>query len=118
MIAGPFIMAGQSTTVTEAANMSQSNILSVWRKQESSRQSGVLATIMTMLWLRRSTAFYKAEAIHRRGPRRSFEVVEFATLEWVDWFNHRRLLESIVKVPPSEAEQQYYNMLDDVPVAS
>jgi putative transposase len=36
---------------------------------------------------------YKAEVIHRRGPWRSFEAVEFATLEWVDWFNHRRLLE-------------------------
>src|SRR3954447_5660327 len=38
---------------------------------------------------------YKAEIIHRRGPWRSFEAVEFATLEWVDWFNHRRLLEPI-----------------------
>ena len=36
---------------------------------------------------------YKAEVIHRRGPWRSFEAVEYATLEWVDWFNHRRLLE-------------------------
>jgi putative transposase len=38
---------------------------------------------------------YKAEVIHRRGPWRSFEAVEFATLEWVDWFNNRRLLEPI-----------------------
>ena len=38
---------------------------------------------------------YKAEVIHRRGPGRSFEAVEFATLEWVDWFNNRRLLEPI-----------------------
>ncbi len=37
---------------------------------------------------------YKAEVIWRRGPWRSFEAVEFATLEWVDWFNNRRLLES------------------------
>ena len=35
---------------------------------------------------------YKTEVIHRRGPGRSFEAVEFATLEWVDWFNNRRLL--------------------------
>ncbi len=35
---------------------------------------------------------YKAEVIHRRGPWRGFKAVEFATLEWVDWFNHRRLL--------------------------
>src|SRR3954447_21269194 len=46
---------------------------------------------------------YKAEVIHRRGPWRSFEAVEFATLEWVDWFNHRRLLEPIGNVPPAEA---------------
>ena len=38
---------------------------------------------------------YKAEIIHRRGPWRSLEAVEFATLEWVDWFNNRRLLEPI-----------------------
>jgi putative transposase len=46
--------------------------------------------------------------IHRRGPWRSFEAVEFATLEWVDWFNNRRLLESIGNVPPAEAEARYY----------
>ena len=51
---------------------------------------------------------YKAEGIHRRGPWRSFEAVEFATLEWVDWFNHRRLLEPIGNVPPAEAEARYY----------
>ena len=43
---------------------------------------------------------YKAEVIHRRGPWRSFEAVEFATLEWVDWFNNRRLLEPIGNRPP------------------
>ena len=61
---------------------------------------------------------YKAEVIHRRGPWRSFEAVEFATLEWVDWFNHQRLLEPIGNIPPAEAEQRYYAMLDDVPVAA
>jgi putative transposase len=50
---------------------------------------------------------YKAEVIHRRGPWRSFEAVEFATLEWVDWFNNRRLLEPIGNVPPAEAEARY-----------
>lgn len=61
---------------------------------------------------------YKAEVIHRRGPWRNFEAVEFATLEWVDWFNHRRLLEPIGNIPPSEAEQRYYAMMDDVPMAA
>ena len=50
---------------------------------------------------------YKAEVIHRRGPWRSFEAVEFATLEWVDWFNNRRLLEPIGNLPPAEAEAAY-----------
>ena len=43
---------------------------------------------------------YKAEVIHRRGPWRSMEAVEYATLEWVDWFNNRRLLEPIGNIPP------------------
>jgi transposase InsO family protein len=61
---------------------------------------------------------YKAEVIHRRGPWRSFEAVEYATLKWVDWFNHRRLLEPIGNVPPAEAEDQYYAMLDDERMAA
>jgi transposase InsO family protein len=55
---------------------------------------------------------YKAEVIHRRGPWRNFEAVEFATLEWIDWFNNRRLLEPIGNIPPAEAEERYYAMLD------
>ena len=54
---------------------------------------------------------YKAEVIHRRGPWKSFEAVEFATLEWVDWFNNRRLLEPIGNIPPAEAEATYYAAL-------
>jgi transposase InsO family protein len=61
---------------------------------------------------------YKAEVIHRRGPWRSFEAVEFATLEWVDWFNNRRLLEPIGNIPPAEAEQRYYEMLDEMKIAA
>jgi len=51
---------------------------------------------------------YKTEVIRRRGPWRQLEAVEFATLEWVEWFNNRRLLTSIGDVPPVEYEQQYY----------
>ena len=61
---------------------------------------------------------YKAELIHRRGPWRSFEAVEFATLEWVDWFNHRRLLQPIGNIPPAEAEDRYYAMLEQTPMAA
>jgi transposase InsO family protein len=51
---------------------------------------------------------YKTEVIRRRGPWRHLEAVEFATLEWVDWFNHRRLLEPIGNIPPVEYEEVYY----------
>jgi transposase InsO family protein len=61
---------------------------------------------------------YKAEVIHRRGPWRSFEAVEFATLEWVDWFNNRRLLEPIGNIPPAEAEERYYAMLQHPAMAA
>ncbi len=51
---------------------------------------------------------FKTEVIRRRGPWRSLEAVEFATLEWVAWFNNQRLLEPIGNVPPAEAEARYY----------
>jgi transposase InsO family protein len=52
------------------------------------------------------------KAIHRRDPWRSFEAVEYATLEWVDRFNNRRLLAPTGNIPPAEAEERYYAMLD------
>jgi transposase InsO family protein len=55
---------------------------------------------------------YKTEVIRRRGPWRNLEAVEFATLEWVDWFNNRRLLEPIGNIPPAEAEARYYAQAD------
>jgi putative transposase len=51
---------------------------------------------------------FKTEVIRPNGPWRSLEEVEFATLEWVDWFNHRRLLEPIGDIPPAEFEAMYY----------
>lgn len=61
---------------------------------------------------------FKAEVIHRRGPWRTAEAVEFATLEWVDWLNYRRLLEPIGNIPPAEAEERYYAMLDEPAMAA
>ena len=61
---------------------------------------------------------FKAEVIHRRGPWRSFEAVEYATLEWVDWFNNRRLLEPIGSIPPAEAEANYYAALENEAMAA
>ena len=54
---------------------------------------------------------YKAEVIHRRGPWKTKAAVELATLEWVAWFNHHRLLTPIGYIPPAEAEANYYRKL-------
>jgi putative transposase len=51
---------------------------------------------------------FKTEVIRHEGPWRNLDEVEYATLEWVDWFNHRRLLEPIGYVPPAEFEKEYY----------
>jgi putative transposase len=51
---------------------------------------------------------YKTELIRKRGPWKNLDDVEYATLEWVDWFNHRRLLEPIGYVPPAELEEMFY----------
>jgi transposase InsO family protein len=61
---------------------------------------------------------YKAEVIWRRGPWRGMEAVEYATLEWVDWFNNRRLLEPIGNIPPAEAEANYYAALEEPAMAA
>ncbi len=61
---------------------------------------------------------FKTEVIHRRGPWRSFDAVEYATLEWVDWFNNRRLLEPIGNIPPAEAEANYYAALEEPRMAA
>nr|WP_154394717.1 IS3 family transposase [Burkholderia pseudomallei] len=57
---------------------------------------------------------YKAELIHRRAPWRTRESVELATLEWVAWFNHHRLMEPLGYIPPAEAEANYYRQLRNV----
>ena len=61
---------------------------------------------------------YKTEVIRRRGPWRSLEAVEFATLEWVEWFNNRRLLEPIGNMPPAAAEARYYAELETLAIAA
>ncbi len=63
---------------------------------------------------------YKAELIHRRTPWKTRESVELATLQWVHWCNHNRLLEPIGYIPPAEAEANYWRQLasEATPVAS
>ena len=76
-----------------------------------SRLSAASETATTTHSLRRSTVSTRPRSSTGRGPWRSFEAVEFATLSWVDWFNNRRLLAPIGHIPPAEAEERYYAML-------
>jgi transposase InsO family protein len=61
---------------------------------------------------------YEAEVIHRCGPWRSFEAVEYAIATWVEWFNNRRLLAPIGNVAPAEAEKRCYARLDEQSLAA
>ena len=61
---------------------------------------------------------YKKEVIRPRGPWRGLEAVEFATLQCVDWFNHRRLLETIGNRPPAEVEAAYYRQVEHTALAA
>ena len=79
------------------------------------RMTGMIAP-MVLDWP--VNGFYNAEVIHRRGPWRSFKAVEFATLEWLNLFNHRRLLEPIGNIPSTEAKDRHYGLPDEQPVAA
>ena len=61
---------------------------------------------------------YKAEVIWRRGPWRTMDAVEYATLEWVDWYNNRRLMEPIGHIPPAEAEATYHAIPEQTAIAA
>jgi putative transposase len=61
---------------------------------------------------------FKTEVIRPRGPWKGMEDIEYATLEWVDWFNNRRLLESIGNIPPAEMEMNYYQQIKESAMVS
>jgi transposase InsO family protein len=56
---------------------------------------------------------FKAEVIHRLGPWKTADAVEWETLKWVDWFNNRRLLQPIGNIPPAEAEETFYEQCNE-----
>jgi putative transposase len=89
-----------------------------WPKRASSPRCGSVGDSYDNALAETINGLFKAEVIHRRGPWRSFEAVEYATLEWVDWFNNRRLLEPIGNIPPAEAEANFYAALETEPMAA
>ncbi len=100
------------TTATEECNTSRSATPSDWPKPASLTRLAVGATPTTMPWPRASTASTRLQLIHRRGPWRNVEHVEWATLTYVDWFNNRRIHNEIGKIPPAEMEENYYRQID------
>jgi transposase InsO family protein len=114
IIDGRSIVAGSCTTATEAAQyvsikyterLAEAGVEPFVGSVGDSYDNALAETI---------NGLYKAEVIHRRG----FEAVSIATLEWVDWFNNRRLLAPIGNIPPAEAEQRYYAMLEQPAMAA
>lgn len=93
---------GARSTCRSATASAWPNSVSAPRGGGGTRDSCDNALAETVIGL------YKTEVTWRRGPWRHAEAVEFATLEWVDWFNNRRLLEPIGEIPPVEFEQAYH----------
>jgi hypothetical protein len=85
----------------EIRQTSRDVIVQVQRRAQGDSYDNALAETIIGL--------YKTELIRRRGPWKGLDDVEYATLEWVDWFNHRRLLEPIGYVPPAEFEAAYWS---------
>ena len=116
--AGPSRAAASSTTATAA-----SQYVSI-RYTERLAEAGIEPSVGSVgdsydnALAETVIGLFKTEVIRRRGPWRSLEAVEFATLEWVDWFNNRRLLEPIGNIPPAEAEARYYAQLEEPAMAA
>jgi transposase InsO family protein len=111
----PFISAGRRGP---GASLGSRIAISVHRYTERLAEAGIEPSVGSVgdsydnALAETINGLFKAEVIHRRGPWRSFEAVEYATLEWVDWFNNRRLLEPIGNIPPAEAEANFYAALE------
>ena len=117
MIGGPPIAAGSYITATAAANTSRSSTLSGLVEAGVEPSVGSIGDSYDNALAETINGLYKAEIIHRRGPWRSLEAVEFATLEWVDWFNNRRLLEPIGNIPLAKPRNAITPCWNTLPVA-
>ena len=112
-IASPCPAASSCITLIAACNTSRSSTRSVLAEAGLVPSVGSVGDSYDNALAETINGLYKAEVIHRRRPWRSLEAVEYATLEWVDWFNARRLLGPIGHVPPTEAEATYYAALEE-----
>ena len=100
--------AASCITATGASSTSRSATPNASKRPASRPRSAAAATRYDNAMAESVIGLYKTEVIRHEGPWKGLEEVEFATLEWVDWFNNARLLEPIGYVPPAEFEQTYY----------
>ena len=110
--------AASSTTATAACNTCRSRYTERLAEAGIEPSVGSVGDSYDNALAETINGLYKTEVIRRRGPWRNLEAVEFATLEWVDWFNNRRLLEPIGNIPPAEAEARYYAQLEEPALAA
>ena len=92
-------IAGASTSIRYSERLAEAGAVASVGSRGDSYDNALAETI---------NGLYKTEVIRRRGPWKNIDDVEFATLEWVDWFNNRRLLEPIGDIPPVEYEMLYW----------
>jgi len=81
-------------------------------------QLWVTDSIYVATWAETIFGLYKTEIIHRRGPWRHLQAVEYATLEVAHWINDRRLLEPVGNVPPAEFEATYHHSTSQLPMVA
>ena len=89
-----------------------------WPKPGSILRSAASATATSTRWPKRSTASTRPRRSTGAARGGSFEAVEYATLEWVDWFNNQRLLGPIGNIPPAEAEANHYAASENLDMAA
>jgi len=112
LVGSGFIAAVWSITVTEAAQAVSIKYTERLLEARIEPSVGSFGACGDNALAETINGLYTTEVIHRRGPWRSFEAVEFATLDWVDWFNNRRLLAPKGYIPPTEAEGPFYASMD------
>jgi putative transposase len=89
-------------------NTPRSSTPSAWPRSGSRPRVGSVGDSYDNALAESGIGLYKTELIRRRGPWRNPDQVEFATLEYIDWFNNRRLHREIGYVPPAEFEEVFY----------
>ena len=99
----------QYTSVAYAQHLADAGIMPSTGTVGDSYDNALAETIIGL---------YKTELIKRHGPWRDADAVEYATAEWVDWYNHRRLYEYCGDIPPAELEQRYYQNKTPQPAGS